>query len=75
MKEEWVFAHYQTLVKVWDIVEAVKDVMNGEVPKGTQAQIVDLDITTKWTTRWFTKRIILKWYDWDYNPKKFKKVW
>jgi len=73
-KDEGVFAHYKELVRIGDIVEAIRDVKNGEIPRGARVKITDILIDPKPNVRGFAKRIKVEGYAGDYNPKRFKKV-
>lgn len=73
-KEEGVFAHYKELIRVGDIIEAICDVNDGEIPRGTQVKIMGIIINPKPNDRGFEKRIKVEGYSGDYNPKRFKKV-
>jgi len=73
-KEEGVFAHYKELVRIGDVVEAIREVNNGEIPRGTRVKITDIIIDPKPNVRGFEKRIKVEGYDGDFNPKRFKRV-
>ena len=73
-REKGVFVHYHEIVQVGDIVEAIKNIFNGEVPKGTRSEIIEIIIKPRANERGFLKRIKIEGYDGEYNPKKFKKI-
>ncbi len=73
-RQEGVIAHYRELVRVGDIVEAICDVKNGEVPRGTQAKITEIIIEPNPNKRGFLKRIRVEGFEGEYNPQRFKKV-
>ncbi len=73
-KEEGVYVHYKEKVQVGDMVEAIKNVMDGEIPKGTKAKILDIIIEPNPNVRGFLKRIKLEGFKGEYNPKRFKKI-
>ncbi|NTU98504.1 hypothetical protein HGA64_00640 [Candidatus Falkowbacteria bacterium] len=72
--KEGVYAHYKELVKVGDIVEAIRDVNDGEIPRGTKVRITEIIVDPKENLRGFEKRIRVEGYEGDYNPKRFKKA-
>lgn len=73
-REEGVIAHYREQVRVGDTVEAIRNIRNGEVPLGTQAEITDIIIEPNSGKRGFMKRIKIKGFPGEYNPQRFKRV-
>ena len=71
-KKEGVFVHYKEKAQVGDTVEALNDVLGGEVSKGTKAKITEIIIDPKPNVRGFSKRIKIEGFEGEYNPKKFK---
>ena len=74
IKDEWVFVHYRAKAKVWDELESIKNISWSDVIKWTRVRVEEIIVTPKPNVRWFDKRIKLAWYEWEFNPKKFKKV-
>ena len=56
-KEEGVFAHYKELIRIGDIIEAIRDVNGGKMPRGTRVKITDIIVEPKPNVRGFAKRI------------------
>ncbi|HHD92516.1 MAG TPA: hypothetical protein ENL06_02755 [Candidatus Portnoybacteria bacterium] len=74
IKEEGVYVHYREKAKVGDTVEALNNVMDGEIPKGTTGKITEIVIEPTPNVRGFLKRIKIEGFEGEYNPKKFKKL-
>ena len=55
-KEEGVYVHYQEKVRVGDTVEALNDVMDGKVPRGTTAKITEIIVEPHPNVRGFSKK-------------------
>lgn len=73
MKQEGVFLHYQDLGKVGDEVEAISNV-NGVLEKGQRFVVDEVIVEPYGDKRGFYKRIKLKGFESEFNPKRFKLV-
>lgn len=74
LKEESVFLHNKVIAQIGDTVEALHNVMDGEIPQGTQTEITAIITKPNPTVKGCGKRIKLEGFEGEYNPKKFKKL-
>ncbi len=73
-KTEWIFVYNRKKVVVGDSVEAMRNLKWTDIVKWTVYEVVDLLINPKPNIRWFSKQLVLEWVDWEFNPKRFRKI-
>jgi len=74
IREEGVFVHYRDKAVVWDVLESLRNIFWTEVIKWTRVKVEDILVRPKPNVRGFEKRLKLFWYEWEFNPKRFKKL-
>lgn len=74
MISEGIKVHGNTLARVGDTVESVRNVMN-IIPKGTQAKVIGIKIEPGADRGGrFLKSMKIAGYEGYYNPQRFKKI-
>lgn len=75
LREEGVKAHYSELARAGDLVEAICNVGDGIIPRGTRVKIIEMVVTPKLDgSRGFEKRIRVEGFEDNFNPQRFRKV-
>jgi len=74
LKREWVKWYKSVFLKEWYIVEREFKNSNWEIVKVVSWELLEIFVDFNWNQKWFTKSIKIEGYEWEFNPKKFKKI-